>query len=151
MKTSTKLASGTLALAIVAFTVTSVSAYKGDPNVQGPNHSPERHEAMTNAFESNNYEAWVALMDGRGRVTQVVNADNFSQFAEAHKLAQEGDLEGAKAIRTELGLGLKNGSGRGQGKGQGRGQGLQDGSGQGQQGGERGQGRGNGGGRGGNR
>ncbi len=129
--------SGTLALAIVAITATSASAYRGDPNVKGPNYTPERQEAMTNAFDTNDYEAWVALMDGRGRVTQVVNADNFSQFAEAHKLALAGDLDGAKAIRAELGLGQRNGQGRGQGQGRGRGQGqrLQDGSGQGQRGG----------------
>ena len=115
--------SGTLALAIIAITATSASAYRGAPNVKGPNYSPERHEAMTNAFETNNYDAWVELMNGHGRVTQVVNADNFPQFAEAHKLALAGDLEGAKAIRAELGLGQRNGSGKGQGRGQGRGRG----------------------------
>ncbi len=133
MKTSTKLLSGTLALAIVAITATSASAYRGDPNEKGPNYSPERYEKMQNVFETGDYDAWVELMNGRGRVTQVVNAENFPRFIEAHKLALDGDLEGAKAIRAELGLGQRNGKGRGQGRGRGRGQGqrLQDGSGQG--------------------
>ncbi len=130
MKNTTKFLSGTLALAIVTIaTTTSVFAYQGDPAVQGPDHSPEREAEMTQAFETNDYAAWVDLMDDKGRVVQVVNADNFSQFAEAHKLAEAGDIEGAKAIRADLGLGLKNGSGQGQGQGQG------DKTGQGSQGG----------------
>ena len=118
MKTSTKLLSGTFALLVaVVATTSSASAYRGDSSVQGPNYSAERHAEMTEAFETNNYDAWVNLMDGRGRVIQVVNAGNFSRFAEAHKLAQEGNFEASKAIRTELGLGLQNGSGKGQGQG----------------------------------
>jgi len=72
---------------------------------------------MTKAFEKNDYNAWKNLMQGKGRVTQVVNKDNFSKFAQAHKLALEGKTAEANKIRTELGLGLQNGSGRGQGMG----------------------------------
>ena len=98
----------------------AVLAYKGDPNVKGPNYTQERHEAMTKAFENNDYNAWKSLMDGRGRVTQVINAQNFGRFAEAHKLALQGNTSEANAIRTELGLGLRNGSGAGQGMGYGK-------------------------------
>lgn len=139
MKTSTKLLSSLSAMAILAVTIattTSAFAYRGDPSVQGPNYSPERHESMTKAFEKNDYEAWKALMTGRGRVTQVINSDNFARFAEAHQLSQEGKLEEAKAIRAELGLGLRDGKGSGQGlgtngrgKGYGQGQGLRNGAG----------------------
>lgn len=132
MRTSTKFLSGTLALAIaVIATTSSAFAYQGDPSVKGPDHSPERHEAMVQAFETDDYEAWKGLMDGKGRVTQVINTDNFARFADAHELATEGKLEEAKAVRAELGLGLKDGSGRGQGKGLNRGNrsGLKDGSG----------------------
>lgn len=93
------------------------SAYQGDPNVKGPNYTAERHDAMTKAFENNDYNAWKELMAGRGRATQVVNEGNFSKFAEAHKLALEGKTDEANKIRTELGLGLRNGSGNGQGMG----------------------------------
>ncbi len=97
----------------------AVFAYKGDPGVQGPNYTAERHEAMQKAFETNDYNAWKALSNGHGRVTKVVNAENFSKFAEAHKLADQGKVDEAKAIRAELGLGLKNGSGNKQGNGRG--------------------------------
>jgi hypothetical protein len=62
-------------------------------------------------------------MQGKGRVTEVINESNFAKFAEAHKLAQEGNLEEANKIRQELGLGLHDGSGykSGQGNGQGYG------------------------------
>jgi hypothetical protein len=129
MKISTRFLSGTFALAIIGIaTTTSAFAYREDPSVQGPDYSAERHEAMENAFETGNYKAWSALMEGKGRVIQVVNADNFAQFAEAHKLAKEGKLEEAKAIRAELGLGLKDGSGKGQGqRGGGKGFGQKNG------------------------
>lgn len=116
MKNSTRLIGGLSALAVVVTTLAtagSALAYQGDPSVEGPDHSPERHEAMEQAFETNDYSAWAELMSGKGRVTQSVNADNFGRFAEARKLAKSGDLEGAKAIRAELGLGLKNGMGKG--------------------------------------
>lgn len=114
MKTGTKTLIAILATWLIAtLAFTWVSAYQGDPSVQWPNYTPERHEDMEEAFETNNFEAWSNLMEGKGRVTQVVNADNFSRFAEAHKLAENGDLEWAKAIRAELGLGLKDGSNRG--------------------------------------
>ena len=95
-------------------------AYKGDPNVQGPNYTVERHEAMEKAFANNDYNAWKSLMTGRGRVTQVINAQNFARFAEAHRLAELGKTDEANKIRAELGLGLHNGSGQGQGMGYGR-------------------------------
>ncbi|MFA5961325.1 MAG: hypothetical protein WC848_01425 [Parcubacteria group bacterium] len=100
----------------VAF-ANSSQAYEGDPNVKGPNYSEERHEAMLEAFKNNDYNAWKSLMAGRGRAMQVVNESNFARFAEAHRLAESGDLAGAQKIRAELGLGLKNGTGAGRGMG----------------------------------
>lgn len=109
--------SGLTALVISGVLVApAVEAYRGDPNVQGPNYSPERHEQMTKAFQSNDYNAWKELMNGRGRVTQVVNKDNFAKFAQAHKLMLEGKKDEAAKVRAELGLGLQNGSGKGTGE-----------------------------------
>jgi len=136
MKNSTKLISGLFAIAIVitaVASISSVSAYQGDPSVQGPNHSLERHEEMSKAFENTDYNAWKTLMDQndrKGRVMDTVNEDNFKTFVEAHNLAAEGKIDEAKALRSELGLGLKNGTGQGR-YGNGTGQGLKDGSGQG--------------------
>ncbi|OGZ19377.1 MAG: hypothetical protein A2494_01300 [Candidatus Lloydbacteria bacterium RIFOXYC12_FULL_46_25] len=91
-------------------------AYRGDPSVKGPNYSVERHEAMEKAFENKDYAAWKTLMQGRGRVTQVVTQENFAKFAEAHELAEQGKIAEAKQIRNELGLGLGQGAGRGMGR-----------------------------------
>ena len=111
-KIATVLATWLFALLMISW----VSAYQGDPSVQWPDYSAERHEAMTEAFETNNYEAWKVLMEGKGRVTDVVTADNFDTFVEANSLAKAGDLEWSKALRAELGLGLKDGSNQGNGK-----------------------------------
>jgi len=97
-----------------------VLAYRGDPNVKGPNYTEERHSEMEKAFENKDYNAWKTLMAGRGRVTQVVTAQNFGKFAEAHELAQQGKTDEANKIKAELGLGLHNGGGMGQGMGYGR-------------------------------
>ena len=122
MKKSTKLLGWTLAAVIMcAFAATSAMAYRGDYSKQGPAYSPERHTAMTEAMESNNYEAWSELMSGRGRVVQVISAENFSRFTEARQLALAGDLEGADAIRKELGIRASNGEKVGAGYGAGQG------------------------------
>lgn len=97
-------------------------AYRGNPNVKGPNYTAERHEAMEKAFANVDYNAWKALTNQQGRITQVINQANFAQFAKAHELAEEGKIDEADKIRAELGLGQHNGSGMGQGmhNGQGR-------------------------------
>jgi hypothetical protein len=114
---------GTLALVlgISGAIASTANAYRGDPSLKGPNYSVERHTAMVKAFETNDYTSWKNLMQNQGRVTQVINKDNFAKFAEAHKLALSGDITGAQKIRQELGLGLKNGSGQGMKSGLGRG------------------------------
>lgn len=110
---------GILALVFAAFGASeSALAYGNDLTIKGgPNYSAERHEEMKEAFENNDYEKWSNLMEGRGRVTEVINKDNFSKFAEISKLIEKGDLEEAKKMRQELGLGLRNGSGESNGMG----------------------------------
>ena len=116
----------TLAVAaIIGLTaVNSAFAYQGDYTKEGPNCTAERHEAMEKAFGGNDYTAWENLMQGKGRVTQVVNQDNFAEFAQAHTLVEEGKYAEANAIRKELGLrtsdSQKVGAGFGQGMGHGR-------------------------------
>ena len=104
-----------LLFGILVLVTNKVSAYKGDPAVKGPYYTEERHEKMTKALENNDYNAWKELMGGRGRVSQVINEENFARFAEAHRLALEGKTEEADKIRQELGLGLQNGSGKSMG------------------------------------
>ena len=105
---STKYLIGATALALGAGAL-SVSAYQGDYSQAGPNCTPEKHEIMEAAFESNDYNVWLEQMTGNGRVAQVINQDNFAQFAKAHRLGQAGDITGANAIRAELGLRTSNG------------------------------------------
>ncbi|MFA5867336.1 MAG: hypothetical protein WC891_05165 [Actinomycetota bacterium] len=95
----------------------AAAAYQGDPAVKGPNYTAERHEAMEKAFDAKDFDAWKNLMNGRGRVSQVVNKDNFAKFAEAHELAEQGKTAEAAKIRQELGLGTCDGSGAGNGTG----------------------------------
>lgn len=111
-KTSIVLGITTLVVGGLVLAPKAALAYRGDPGVKGPNYTAERHEAMTKAFETNDYNAWKNLMTGKGRVIEVINANNFSRFAEAHKLALEGKTNEAKAIRSELGLGMGMGHGR---------------------------------------
>lgn len=127
---------GTAAVAIMATAgAATVSAYQGDLTQKGPNCTPERHEAMLNAFDNLDYEAWKELMGDRGRVTEVITEENFDLFAEMHELAQMGDLEGANEIREQLGLrgrsGEPVGAGWRNGNGDGQGNGLHKGMGQG--------------------
>ncbi len=105
----TIISGGALALAGVS------QAYQGNPNTKGPNYSVERHDAMLKAFQNNDYDAWKNLMQGRGRITQIINKDNFSKFAQAQQLALEGKTAEAQKIRAELGLGSGGNFGRGRG------------------------------------
>jgi len=114
------IASLAMGTGVLFSSVTGALAYRGDPGVQGPNCTPERHEAMIQAFENKDFNAWKEQMQGRGRVTEVINEGNFARFAEMHQLRLEGKTDEVNQIRNELGLGLGNGAGNGQGKGYGR-------------------------------
>jgi len=118
-KTAIVLGITAVVLSGMLFTSQSVQAYKGDPNIKGPNYTAERHKAMEAAFAKKDFNAWKKLMEGRGATTKIT-AQNFAKFVEAHNLALAGKTEAANKLRAELGLGLKNGSGNGQGQGMGR-------------------------------
>lgn len=106
---------GLVITGIVAYSAGAL-AYWGDVNKT--NYTSERHEQMEKAFESNDYNAWKNLMNGKGRVTKVVNEGNFNRFAEVHKLMEEGKTDEANKIRQELGLGQGGGQGKGMYSGQ---------------------------------
>lgn len=115
-KILTVLGITTLVLTGALVSTQQAAAYRGDPSAKGPNFSEERHEHMENAFENNDYDAWKNLMEGRGRVSQVVTEETFAKLAQAHELSEEGKFDKAKKIRQELGLGSHNGNGQGQAK-----------------------------------
>lgn len=114
-KTTLGLGALALILGVTAISAQSVLAYRGDSTVQGPNYSIERHTAMEKAFQDKDYTAWKSLMQNQGRVTQIITEANFAKFVEAHNLSLQGKTEEAQKIRQELGLGLRNGSGRNSG------------------------------------
>lgn len=82
-------------------------AYRGNPNIKGPNYTEERQEAMIKAFEKKDYNAWKNLMGDRP-ITQKINSSNFSKFVEYHNLMLQGKSVEANKIKVELGLGLGN-------------------------------------------
>lgn len=123
-KTLALIGVSTLALGAIVLSAGSTEANRGDINVKGPNYTAERHEAMEKAFGSKDFTAWQKLMEGRGRVTQVISKDNFAKFAEIHELLEDGKKDEANKLRAELGLGLQNGMGKGMGQGQHKGTGA---------------------------
>lgn len=101
-------------------------AYKGDATKVGPYHTEEREVEMDKVMENKDFEGWKNLMteDGRtpGVLRKIDTQAEFEKFAQAHGLIDEGRIDEANAIRTELGLGQGQGNGKRQGNGQGRGQ-----------------------------
>ncbi|EKE16217.1 MAG: hypothetical protein ACD_11C00026G0007 [uncultured bacterium] len=97
--------------------VSQAFAEETNPNFFGRNYSPERHESISKAIESNDYKAWKELMSGR-RMADVINENNFSKFTEMRKLRLEGKIEEANKIREELGLRAMNGTGNFKNRGQ---------------------------------
>jgi len=109
-------------IAVLAI-ATPALAYKGNPEVQGPNYTPERHEAMEVVFEKNDYHGWLKLMEGKAiRLKEVITSQaKFEEFAQARQLGTESLVK----FRTDNGLGTQNGAGNGTH------QGMHDGSGYG--------------------
>lgn len=120
-----------LSALILVLGMSQAWAWRGNPNVKGPYCTQERQQAVHKAIEDGNYEEWKTLMEqksGRGRVLNVVNKENFGQFAKAYQLSKEGKFDEADEIRSQLGLPpvyrgdtLPEGMGRGRGRGMGMG------------------------------
>jgi hypothetical protein len=99
---------------IVMLGISFVAAYQGDYSIKGPNYSEDRHEAMQEAFENLDYDAWVSLMTENGkhpRVLDVVTEENFAKFVEMHEAQVSGNSELVLELRTELGLNQRMHSG----------------------------------------
>ena len=84
-----------------------VNAYQGNPSDQGPNFDADSHDEKTAAFNELDYQVWKDLMEqsgSTGKVLDMVNADNFAVFVEAHNAALTGDMETSAKLRAEIGL-----------------------------------------------
>lgn len=113
--------------AVFLLSAGAVFAYQGNPEVEGPNYSEDRHAAIQEAFDNVDYDTWLVLMSensGYSRVLQVVTEDNFAIFVEARNAMLSGNSEYAQELKASLGLGQKNGEGNSHSKGQGQGQGT---------------------------
>jgi hypothetical protein len=88
---------------------------------------PERHAAMEAAM-AEGYEAWAELMEGKGRISQVVTEENFDTFVEMHEAMEDGNTEEAQELREELGLGVRPHDGSGYRGGQRGGMGMRAGN-----------------------
>ena len=99
-------------IAVLAL-ATPVFAYKGNPEIQGPNYSPERHEAMEVVFEKGDYQGWLKLMEGKAlRLKEVVNSEaKFKEFAKAHQAGA--DTLAKFRADNGMGMGRRDGSGYG--------------------------------------
>ena len=110
--------------AIVLLGTGFVFAYQGNPEVNGPNYSSDRHEAMQEIMDNVDYDAWVLLMTEDDQVPGVlkkITEENFAVFAEANKALNDGDYELATELRESLGIwaGQNKGSGTGCAKAEG--------------------------------
>lgn len=74
----------------------------------------ERREAVKEAVESGNYEAFVEALGEH--VPEDMTEEKFGQIQEVHQLLDDGDKEGAKALAEEYGL-ERPFEGRGHGRG----------------------------------
>ncbi len=108
-----------VALVLSMLVLVGVSAYRGNPDVEGPNYNEDVHDQLELAMDAGDYDAWLKIRQDNnlpmnGRMFQVVNKDNFGKYVEMHDAQLSGDTETADAIRAELGLGqgmMKRGSG----------------------------------------
>lgn len=112
-----------LASLIVAGWLATVStfAYQGTPGVQNPNPTdPVRHETMQKALETNNYTQWKELMAGKGILNKITTEEQFKTFIAMRDAYAKGDTTTYNELKTELGLGQRNGTGNKWNKGQGK-------------------------------
>lgn len=117
-----KLIAGITAVASLSVASASVYAATGDEvgteMQKGPRFDQETRDAIHDAMEAGDYEAWKNLLiqgEGEPKIFDFITEDNFAQFAEMHEARQNGDHETAKAIAEEIGFepGMRGGKGQG--------------------------------------
>jgi len=82
----------------------------------GHGMNQENLTALNNAFTNNDYTSWKSLVGDNNPMSEKITAENFSRFAEAHRLLSEGKMDKAKTIFNELGLDRGVGKGFGGGR-----------------------------------
>lgn len=106
MKRKNKLImSGLMALVLGLGVSGTALAYSGDFSPGGPNYTPDFQAQITEVLSNKDYDGWKDLIEqkvGNNGEAEGVNKDNFDKFVEAWKLANEGKIREANALRREL-------------------------------------------------
>jgi len=78
---------------------------------KGSKGNNEDHEAVIQAIENNDYEAWKTLMADKPMITDKITQENFNKMVEAHQLMQAGKFDEARQIQKDSGVGFGHGRG----------------------------------------
>jgi len=78
----------------------------GLPHPGMRHHGPhgEHGQAVHDAIEAGDYQAWADAMQNHPDAAELVNEETFNKLMEAHQLMEDGDKDGAKEIFESLGL-----------------------------------------------
>lgn len=101
------LLTGFLGLIITTLAISSLASASEGGGLMGhfrAKMDDSNRQAIEQAIEAGDYQAWVTAMGQDNPMTQNITADNFAQFVEMHKAMQNGDLETAQSIAESLGL-----------------------------------------------
>lgn len=91
---------------------------KGMYGKEGRGQYRENRQAVYDAMDSGDYNAWKEAMGERPSAESITEED-FQKLLEAHQFIKDGDVESARAIKSELGMGMgKRNGGNGQGRNQ---------------------------------
>jgi hypothetical protein len=101
---NTLIMSGLLALTL-GLGVSGTAFAAQDFSKKSPGYSQQFDYQMTDVMTRMDYEGWKQLVINKtGQVDPLITKDNFPRFAEAWRLAKEGNIKEANLIRNELGL-----------------------------------------------
>lgn len=65
----------------------------------------ELHQELKTAVEEGDYESWKTIIESKPKITDIIDSEEaFQKLGKMHELKKAGDIEGAKALRNELGL-----------------------------------------------
>lgn len=70
----------------------------------GKMKSSQERQAIYNAMESGDFNAWKEAMGDRP-MAQTMTEENFQKLRQAHEMKKNGNHEGARALMEELGMG----------------------------------------------
>lgn len=109
----TILTTGLLALVFGVVFASKTLAYRGNPQIKGPNCTQEQSQAVQKAIENKDFNTWKKLMGDRGVARVIDNQAEFNKFIQMRNYMLQGKYDEAAKIRAELGLGLGQGRGFG--------------------------------------